>query len=204
MRDFKNKIPEEEVVQTIKAPKVKLNLLRLVSTCSCRVCSWLKDPCQFTDCKKALKPQDSLCFQSFRHMLIITNSIERAQGVIARVLRISKTIKDQMRERLGGYKDYSLQEMEVIIGAPLLAEDYKSADNFMLLLMQPQVKNMLNLKPVGRTGAKITQRGTSTLPKEFLDRPIPGPKETENLVSLSTFKEGGIYYTRGRLGKQLN
>ena len=74
----------------------------------------------------------------------------------------------------------------------------------MLLLMQPQVKNMLNSKPVGKTRAKNTQRGTSTLPKEFLDRPIPGPKETENLVSLSTFKEGGIYYTRGRLSKQLN
>merc|ERR1712243_32017 len=43
-RDFKNKILEEEVVQTIKAPKIKLNLLRLVQTCSCKVCSWLKDP----------------------------------------------------------------------------------------------------------------------------------------------------------------
>ena len=94
--------------------------------------------------------------------------------------------------------------MEVIIGASLLAEDYKSADNFMLLLIQPQVKNMLNLKPVGKTRAKNTQRGTSTLPKEFLDRPIPGPEETKNLVSLSAFKEGGIYYTRGRFGKQLN
>ena len=83
--------------------------------------------------------------------------------------------------------------MEVIIGAPLLAEDYKSADNFMLLLMQPQVKNMLKSKPVGKIKAKNTQRGTSTLPKEFLDQPIPGPKETENLVSLSAFKEGGIY-----------
>ena len=31
-RDFKNEIPEEEVVQTIKAPKVKLNILRLVLT----------------------------------------------------------------------------------------------------------------------------------------------------------------------------
>ena len=43
----------------------------------------------------------------------------------------------------------------------------------------------------------------STLPKEFLDRPIPGPKETKNLVSLSAFREGGIFYTRGCFGKQL-
>ena len=64
-RDFKNKIPEEEVVQTIKAPKVKLNLLRLVPTCSCRVCSWLKDSYQYSDCKKAFNPQESSCFQSF-------------------------------------------------------------------------------------------------------------------------------------------
>ena len=63
---------------------------------------------------------------------------------------------------------------------------------------------MLNWKPVGKTRAKNTQRGMSTLPKEFLDRPIPGPKETENFVSLSTFKEGGVYYTRGCFGKQLN
>ena len=136
-------------------------------------------------------------------MLIRMNSIERAQGVIARVLQTSKTIKDWILKRPGGYKDYSQQEMEVIIGAPLLAEDYKCADKFMLLLMQPQVKVMLNLKPVGKTKAKNTQRGTSTLPKEFLDHPIPGPEETENLVSLSPFKEGGIYYTRGCFGKQL-
>ena len=93
--------------------------------------------------------------------------------------------------------------MEVIIGAPLLAEDYECADKFMLLLMQPQVKNLLDLKPVGRTKAKNTQKGTSTLPKEFLDCPIHSPKETENLGCLSAFREGGIFYTRGLFGKQL-
>ena len=97
------------------------------------------------------------------------NSIERARGVIARVLWTSNTIKDRIHETPGGYKDYSQQEMEVIIGALFLAEDYKSADNFMLLIMQPQVKNMLKSKPVGKIKAKNTQRGTSTLPKEFLD-----------------------------------
>ena len=78
--------------------------------------------------------------------------------------------------------------MEVIISAPLSAEDYKSAANFILLFMQPQVKNMLKSKLVGKVKAKITQRGTMTLPKEFLDQPIPGPEKTENLVSLSAFK----------------
>ena len=73
----------------------------------------------------------------------------------------------------------------------------------MLLLIQPQVKDLLNSKPVGKTKAKNTQKGTSTLPKEFLDRPTPGPEETENLVSLSAFREGGIFYTRGCFGKQL-
>ena len=160
---------------------MKLNLLRLVPICSCRICSWLKDPCQCSDCKKSLNPRESLCFQSFCHILIRTNSIEGAQGVIARVLQTSKTIKDQLLERPGGYKDYSRQEMEVIIGAPFLAEDYKIAENFMLLFMQPQVINILNSKSVSETKAKNTQRGMSTLPKEFLDQPIPGPKETENL-----------------------
>ena len=60
---------------------------------------------------------------------------------------------------------------------------------------------MLNSKPVGKVKAKNTQRGTSTLPKEFLDQPILSPEETDNLVSLSPFKEGGIYYTRRRFGK---
>merc|ERR1712240_807870 len=76
-RDFKNKIPEEEVVQTIK------------------------DPCQCSDCEKALKPQDSSCFQSFCHMLIRTNSIKKAPGVVTRVLCTSRTIKDRILERPG-------------------------------------------------------------------------------------------------------
>ena len=79
-------------------------------------------------------------FSIFCHISIRTNSIERAQGVIARVCQTTKTMKDQLLKRPGGYKDYSRQEMKDIIGAPLSAEDYKSADNFMLLLMQPQVK----------------------------------------------------------------
>ena len=164
----------ENTQTSAKAPKIKLNLLRLVPTCSYRVCSWLKDPCQCSACKKALKPEDSACFQSFHHMLIRTNKIEKAQGVVARVLCMSRTIKDQILERQGGYKDYSHQEIEAIIGALLYAEDYERADKFMLLLMQPQVKNLLNSKPVGKTKAKNTQNGTSTLPKEFLDRPSPG------------------------------
>ena len=82
--------------------------------------------------------------------------------------------------------------MEGIISAPLSPEDYKSADKFMLLLMQPQVKNMLKSKPVGKIKAKNTQRYMSTLLQEFLDRPIPGPKEMDNLVSLSPFNKGGI------------
>ena len=63
---------------------------------------------------------------------------------------------------------------------------------------------MLKLKPVGKIKAKNPQIGTSTLPKEFSDWPIPGPEETDNLVSLSPFKEDGIYYMRGGFSKQLS
>ena len=45
-RDFKNEIPEDEVVKTIKAPAAKVCLLRMVPTCSCKTCSLLTDPCQ--------------------------------------------------------------------------------------------------------------------------------------------------------------
>ena len=105
-----------------------------------------------------------------------------------------KAIKDALKEKPRGYQDFSRQEMELIMDAPLSAEDYERADKFMLLLMQPQVKDMLNSKPIGKMKAKNTQKGISTLPKEFLNRPIPGPKETENLVSLSPFREGEILY----------
>ena len=47
--------------------------------------------------------------------------------------------------------------------------------------MQPQVKCLLNSKPVGKTKAKNTQIGMSPLPQEFLDRPIPGPEVQRTL-----------------------
>ena len=84
-------------------------------------------------------------------MLSRTNKIDKAQGVVARVLCTSKAIKDALKEKPRAYKDFSRQEMELIIGAPLSAEDYESADQVMLLLMQPQVKCLLNSKPVGKT-----------------------------------------------------
>merc|ERR1711895_423015 len=41
-----------------------------------------------------------------------------------------------------------------------------------------------------------------TLPEEFMNQPITGPDNSTNLASLSPFKVDGIYYTRGRFGKQ--
>ena len=111
------------MVKTIKSPAAKVCLLKMIPTCPCKTCSLLTDPCQFSACIKALKPEDSLCFQSFCHMLTRKNKIEKARGVVARVLCTSKTIKDSLKERPGGYKDFSCQEMELIMGAPLSAED---------------------------------------------------------------------------------
>ena len=108
-----------------------------------------------------------------------TNKIEKAQGIVARVLCTSKAIKDALGERLRGYWDFSRQEMELIMGAPLSAEDYERADWVMLLLMQPQVKCLLNSEPVGKAKAKNTQRGMSIVLQEFLDRPIVGPDNTQ-------------------------
>ena len=93
--------------------------------------------------------------------------------------------------------------MDVIIGAPLSADDYEHADQIMLLLMQPQVKCLLSSEPVGKRRAKNTQKGMSNVPQEFLDRPIVGPDSTPNLASLSLFRKDGIFYTQGRFGKQL-
>ena len=49
--------------------------------------------------------------------------------------------------------------MNVIMQAPLSAEDYQRADRIMLLLMQPQVKNLLDSVPVGKKKAKNAQQG---------------------------------------------
>ena len=85
----------------------------------------------------------------------------------------------------------------------LSAEDYQKADRIMLLLMQPQVKSLLDSQPVGKKKAKNAQQGVSTIPEEFLNRPIIGPDNSTNLASLSLFKHEGVYYTQGRFGQQL-
>ena len=114
---------------------------------------------------------------------------------MARVIRTSNAITE--RKRPGGYRDFSHQKMDNIIGARLSAEDYEHADRIILLLMQSQVKCLLYSKPVGKTRAKNTQKGMSTVLKEFLDWPIVGPDITSNLASLFPFRQDGIFYTQG-------
>ena len=58
-RDFKNKIPEDKVVKTIKSPAAKLCHLKVSTHCSCKLCSLLGDPCGCLACKIALKLEDS-------------------------------------------------------------------------------------------------------------------------------------------------
>ena len=56
---------------------------------------------------------------------------------------------------------------------------------------------------MGKKKAKNVQQGMSTLPEEFINRPIIGPDNPTNLASLSPFKVDGVYYMQGRFGKQL-
>ena len=70
---------------------------------------------------------------------------------MARVICTSKAITKGKRPH--GYQDLTLN---VIMGVPLSAEDYECADQIMLLLMQPQMKCLLNSKPVGKAKAKNT------------------------------------------------
>ena len=80
---------------------------------------------------------------------------------MARVLRASAAITKAKRPR--GYQDFTRQEMDAIMRKPLSAEDYEKADRIMLLMMQPQVKTLLNSQPVGKKKAKNVQQGMSTL-----------------------------------------
>ena len=202
-REFKIKIPDEEVIKTIQETVIKVCHLKVSdkSVCSCKVCSLLSAPCECSSCKKAIKLSDSPHFQSLCHIMTRTTKIEKVRGIMARVLRTSATITEVKRP--GGYKDFSQEEMDVIMRAPLSADDYQRADRVIVLLMQPQVKSLLDSVPVGKKKAKNSQQGISTLPKEFLDRPIIGPDSSNNLASLSPFKHEGIYYTQGQFGKQL-
>ena len=94
-RDFKNEILEDKVVKTSKTPTNKLCHLKVstVSFCSYKTCSLLADPCGCSACKVALKPNDSLCFQSLRHIMTRTNRIEKSRGIMARVICTSNAIK---------------------------------------------------------------------------------------------------------------
>merc|ERR1711867_126947 len=130
-----------------------------------------------------------------------TNKREKARGIMARVLRASAAITKAKRPR--GYQDFTNDKMNEIMRKPLSAEDYEKADRIMLLLMQPQVKTLLDSQPVGKKKAKNVQQGMSTLPEEFINRPIIRPDKSTNLASQSLFKYEGVYYTQGRFGKQL-
>ena len=85
---------------------------------------------------------------------------------MARVLRASAAITKSKHPR--GYQDFTRDEMDAIMRKPLSTEDYKKADRIMLLLMQPQVKTLLDSQ------AKNAQ-GMSTLPDKFINWPIIGP-----------------------------
>ena len=158
--------------------------------CTCKLCSLLlKDP-----------PENQSLIQIFKR----TNRLLKARGVLARVLRTSKMLADKSI-RAGGYSAYSKEEIIQHLSLPLSADDYAKADRVALLLMQPQVRNLLDAEPTGKKSAKNPPVGKRTIPKEFLARQIAGGDEVtnRNMISLSPFAEDGIWYTRGRFGKGL-
>ena len=61
------------------------------------------------------------------------------------------------------------------LAQPLTVTDYEKADRIILLLMQPQVKQLLDSPPVGKKKAKNLHVGTQTIPAEFLARLPAGP-----------------------------
>ena len=107
LREFKIKIPEEEVVKTIKATVSKICHLKVStkSVCSCKTYSLLSDSCDCLACGKALKCTDSLCFQSLCHIMTRTNKIEKSHSIMAKVFRTSAAITEGKRP--GGYQDYT-------------------------------------------------------------------------------------------------
>ena len=134
-RDFKMKIPEDEIIKTIHELVIHVCHLKASNklSCSCKACSLLSVPCECAACKSAIRPVDSPHFQSLCHIFMQTNKIEKARGIMARVLWTSAPITKAKRP--GVYKDFSKDKMNAIMRAPLTAEDYQKADRIMLLLM---------------------------------------------------------------------
>ena len=122
------KISEDKIIKTIPEPVIQVCHLKVSNklTCSCRICLFLSVPCECAPCKSAIKPADSPHFQSLRHVMTWTNKLEKARGIMARVLRASAAITKAKRPR--GYQDFTRDEMNKIIRKPLSDEDYEKAD----------------------------------------------------------------------------
>ena len=109
------KIPEDEIIGKIHEPVFQVCHFKVSNkfTCSCKVCSLLSVLCECGACKSAITLSDSLHFQSLRHIMTRTATIEKVRGVMARVLCTSAAITKAKRP--GGYKDFSRDEMNVIM-----------------------------------------------------------------------------------------
>ena len=91
---------------------------------------------------------------------------------MARVLKASAAITKAKRPR--GYQDFTRQEMEAIMQKPLSIEDYEKADMIMFLLMQTQVRTLLDSQPGEKAKVKTIQ-GMFTLLDKFTNRSTIGP-----------------------------
>ena len=195
-REFCSKLPTEEVNKDAMLPHQTLgggciNLFQAALgkdsiSCQCRTCSLL-----------LRKPGEG--HQSLLDILSRTRRLLKARGVVARVLRCSA-----MLAKAGlAASTFTETELKAHLRTPLTAEDYDKADRVMLLLTQPETRKMLDAKPTGKTRSKNPNKGVRTIPVEYLGREIPGTQRTTNLSSLSPFQENGIWFTKGRYGKEL-
>ena len=157
--DLERKAPEDEFTETTHEPLIQFCHIKFINKLNCS-CSPLSVPRECAPCTSAIKLADSPHLQSLRHTITRTSKLEKARGIMARILRASAAITKAKHP--GGYKDFSKDEMDAIMQKPLSAEDYEKADRIMLLLMQPQVKTLLDSQSVGKKKAKNIQ-GMSTL-----------------------------------------
>ena len=194
-REFCSSLPEEEVNKAFQPHHTGqpqfLGLLQAVlegkeMKCKCRVCSLLLSH----------PPAEH---QSLLQVLTRTNRLLKARGIIARILRTSA----MLAKRPGGFASFTKEEVQAHLRQALTPEDYSKADRIMLLLTQPQTRSMLDSKPTGKKKAKNISKGARTMPVEYLGRNIPGTVRTTNLSSLSPFQDEGIWFTKGRFGKEL-
>ena len=178
-RKIRREIPEDELLKKERFGLVNLLMAsQLQTACACRVCTLVS---------------------RLRGVLFYSNSKLKVEGILARLLRLSQVLA--LRSSSAPVDE--IEAKEIMRNPPLRPQELTKARTLMLQLSQPEVKQMFESPPSGKRKACKPHKNRRGVPAELDKRKVSGPAIL-NLTSLVPFAEGGVYWTRGRFGKELS